>query len=46
MKVDEFCEGLGLGLPLCRRLAELLKGEIVLDARYNAGARFVLKLPI
>ena len=46
MKVDEFCEGLGLGLPLCRRLAILLKGEIVLDTSYNGGARFLLKLPI
>jgi signal transduction histidine kinase len=46
MKVDDFCEGLGLGLPLCRRLATLLNGEIVLDTHYNAGARFLLKLPI
>jgi signal transduction histidine kinase len=46
MKVSEFTDGLGLGLPLCRRLATLLKGEIVLDTHYNAGARFLLKLPI
>ena len=46
MKVDEFSDGLGLGLPICRRLATLLKGEIVLDTHYSAGARFVLKLPI
>lgn len=46
MKVDEFSEGLGLGLPLCRRLATLLKGEIVLDTQYSGGARFLLKLPI
>ena len=46
MKVDEFCEGLGLGLSLCRRLATLLNGEIVLDTRYSGGARFLLKLPV
>ena len=46
VKVDEFSDGLGLGLPICRRLATLLKGEIVLDTHYSAGARFVLKLPI
>ena len=46
MKVSEFTDGLGLGLPLCRRLATLLKGEIVLDTHYDVGARFVLKLPI
>ena len=45
-KLDEFSEGLGLGLPLCRRLATLLKGEIVLDTLYSGGARFLLKLPI
>ena len=44
-KINEFSEGLGLGLPLCRRLATLLKGEIVLDAHYSGGARFILKLP-
>ena len=46
VKIDEFSEGLGLGLPLCRRLATLLKGEIVLNTSYNAGTRFLLKLPI
>ena len=46
LKLDEFSEGLGLGLPLCRRLANLLKGEIVLDTLYSGGARFLLKLPV
>ena len=46
MKVDEFTDGLGLGLPLCRRLATLLKGEIVLDTLYTGGARFLLTLPV
>ena len=46
VKVDEFTEGLGLGLSLCRRLAILLKGEIVLDTQYSGGARFLLKLPV
>ena len=45
-KVDDFTEGLGLGLPLCRRLAHLIKGEIVLDTHYSGGARFILKLPV
>ena len=46
VKVDEFSDGLGLGLPLCQRLAKLLKGEIVLDTHYSGGARFVLQLPV
>ena len=46
VKISEFTDGLGLGLPLCRRLATLLNGEIVLDTHYSGGARFVLQLPI
>ena len=46
VKISEFTDGLGLGLPLCRRLATLLNGEIVLDTHYSGGARLVLQLPI
>jgi signal transduction histidine kinase len=37
--------GVGLGLPLSRRLARLLGGELLAVARPNQGARFVLELP-
>lgn len=46
-KLDEFKEGLGLGLSLCRMLATRLHGSLVLDQSYaGPGARFVLSLPI
>ena len=45
-KLDDFSEGLGMGLTLCRQLAGLLGGHITLDAAYTKGARFVLTLPI
>ena len=45
-KNDEFVPGSGLGLYLCRMVAQRLKGEIHLDTRYTSGARFVLTLPI
>lgn len=46
-KLDEFKEGLGLGLSLCRMLATRLQGSLVLDLSYaGPGARFVLSLPI
>ena len=45
-KLDDFSEGLGMGLTLCRKLAGLLGGHITLDAAYTKGARFVLTLPI
>ena len=45
LKVDDFKVGVGLGLPICRRLLNSLGGEVVLDASYTKGARFVISLP-
>ena len=45
-KLDDFSEGLGMGLTLCRKLAGLLGGHITLDAAYTKGTRFVLTLPV
>ncbi len=38
--------GVGLGLPLSRRLARLLGGELRAEARPDGGACFVLELPV
>ncbi len=38
--------GSGLGLAISRQLARALGGDLVLDAAYEAGARFVLTLPV
>lgn len=45
-KVDDFKEGIGLGLPICRRLIRSLGGDVALDTDYQEGARFVITLPI
>jgi signal transduction histidine kinase len=45
VKLDDFAEGTGLGLSLCRTLAKLLGGTIVLDNAYICGARFILRIP-
>jgi signal transduction histidine kinase len=37
--------GVGLGLPLSRRLARLLGGELRAQAGGNGGGRFILELP-
>jgi len=37
--------GSGIGLSLCRRIAESHGGKIVLDPSFNGGARFVITLP-
>lgn len=44
-KVDAFKEGVGLGLPLARRVARQLGGDVMLDTSYKNGSRFILKLP-
>ncbi|HKT07499.1 MAG TPA: GAF domain-containing sensor histidine kinase [Gemmatimonadaceae bacterium] len=44
-KVDEETRGLGLGLPLSRRLARLLGGELHAVCRPGKGGCFVLEVP-
>ena len=46
VKLDSFKEGIGLGLPLSRKLAEQLDGTVVLDTSYTNGARFLVRIPI
>lgn len=38
-------KGTGLGLPLCRRLARLLGGDIDVDGSPGEGSRFTVTLP-
>ena len=44
-KADEEAEGLGLGLPLSRRLARLLGGELHATACPGKGGCFILEVP-
>ncbi len=46
VKLDEFKEGIGLGLSISRRLAKTLNGNLILDTEYKTGSRFVLQLPV
>lgn len=42
---ENFKEGIGLGLPICRRLAASIGGEVKLDDSYTEGSRFILTIP-
>jgi PAS domain S-box-containing protein len=41
----QLTEGTGLGLPISRRLAELLRGSLTLDSQAGRGSTFRLSLP-
>ena len=44
-KIDDLSQGLGLGLPLSKRHAQNLGGDLTLDTDYQEGCRFILELP-
>ena len=46
VKVDEFKEGLGLGLAYCHETVEKLGGTLTLDKTSEEGTTFTLSLPI
>lgn len=45
-KLDTFKQGAGLGLNICRTIADKLNGEVKLDTTYTNGARFLFILPV
>lgn len=44
-KLDDYKPGAGLGLSICRLIAERLGASLFIDATYTAGARFVFIHP-
>lgn len=44
-KVDDLSEGLGLGLPLCKRHITSLGGDLIYDGDYQQGCRFIVEVP-
>jgi len=45
-KLDSSFQATGLGLSICRLIAQHLNGEVSLDTTYTQGARFVFRHPI
>ena len=46
VKVDEFIPGTGLGLTICRSMAESLGGKIGLQSELGKGSTFWVDLPV
>ncbi|WP_397570039.1 sensor histidine kinase [Schlesneria sp. T3-172] len=44
--IQKRLRGTGLGLSLCKRLAELLGGEIIVESELGEGSSFSLRLPV
>lgn len=45
-KLDDFKQGNGLGLNICRTIAERLDAKCWLDTTYHQGARFYFEMPV
>lgn len=45
-KLDSFAQGTGLGLHICRLIANMLKGKVMVDTSYTDGARFLFIHPM
>ena len=45
VKIDNLSEGLGLGLPLTKRHALFLGGDLIYDETYHEGCRFIIEMP-
>ena len=45
-KQDSFVQGIGLGLTICKLIAQYLNGSIHLDTEYKKGTRMIFTHPI
>lgn len=45
-KQDSFIQGIGLGLTICKLIAQSLNGSIYLDTEYKYGTRMIFNHPI
>ncbi len=43
-QIHDLTQGDGLGLPICRQMAQKMNGDIIIDPQFTKGTRFVLEL--
>lgn len=46
IKGDNFTQGTGLGLPICKSIIEKMGGTISVESTYGEGARFMFTIPV
>ncbi len=46
LEIHDLTEGDGLGLPICKRMAVNMNGDLDIDANFTKGTRFVLDLHV
>ncbi len=44
-KADSTSSGAGIGLPLCKRLTEMMDGQLLVESTYGEGSCFTVSLP-
>lgn len=45
VKLNGYSQGTGLGLVICRGVAQKLNGSLVIDGKYTGGCRFIFTVP-
>jgi signal transduction histidine kinase len=46
MSTNKPYEGTGVGLYLCKKLLDLINGEISVKSQYGEGSEFIFNLPL
>lgn len=46
IKLDEYVPGFGLGLSICKAVADRVDGSVWCDTEYQSGARFYFEMPL
>ncbi|MCL7412996.1 MAG: ATP-binding protein [ANME-2 cluster archaeon] len=46
MNTDQTTEGTGLGLYLCKKLVDMMDGEIWAESEFKKGSEFTFKIPV
>ena len=46
LEIRDLTTGDGLGLPICKQMAQNMNGDLAIDPQFTKGARFVLDLNV